>query len=75
MTTAAQLLDQPFATMPEMNRAHAVERPAHIALGDGERTLTFAQFDALVDRAAAALQRDMKIWGPIVKSIGFTADS
>ena len=58
MTTAAQLLDQPFATMPEMIRAHAVERPAHIALGDGERTLTFAQFDALVDRAAAALQRD-----------------
>ena len=24
---------------------------------------------------AAALQRDIKIWGPIVKSIGFTADS
>jgi acyl-CoA synthetase (AMP-forming)/AMP-acid ligase II len=58
MTTAAQLLDQPFATMPEMIRAHAMERPAHIALLDGERTLTFAQFDALVDRAAAALQRD-----------------
>lgn len=24
---------------------------------------------------AAALERDMKVWGPIVKSIGFTADS
>ena len=58
MTSAVQLLDQPFATMPEMIRAHAMERPAHIALVAGERTLTFAQFDALVDRAAAALQRD-----------------
>jgi tripartite-type tricarboxylate transporter receptor subunit TctC len=27
------------------------------------------------EELAAALQRDMKIWGPIVKSIGFTADS
>ncbi len=27
------------------------------------------------EELAAALQRDMKIWGPIVKSIGFSADS
>lgn len=27
------------------------------------------------EELAAALQRDMKIWGPIVKSIGFTAES
>lgn len=27
------------------------------------------------EELAAALQRDMKIWGPIVKSIGFTADT
>ena len=27
------------------------------------------------EELASALQRDMKIWGPIVKSIGFTADS
>jgi acyl-CoA synthetase (AMP-forming)/AMP-acid ligase II len=58
MTTAAQLLDQPFATMPDLIRAHAQERPSHIAVVDGGRTLTFAQFDALIDRSAAALQRD-----------------
>ena len=27
------------------------------------------------EELAAALQRDMKMWGPIVKSIGFTADN
>ncbi len=58
MTTAAQMLDQSFATMPDLIRAHAQERPNHTAVIDGDRALTFAQFDALIDRAAAALQRD-----------------
>ncbi|HEY7798611.1 MAG TPA: class I adenylate-forming enzyme family protein, partial [Hyphomonadaceae bacterium] len=58
MTTAAELLEQPFSTMPDMIRAHAKERPEHRAIIDGERALTFAEFDALIDRAAAAMQRD-----------------
>jgi acyl-CoA synthetase (AMP-forming)/AMP-acid ligase II len=58
MTTAAELLEQPFSTMPDMIRAHARERPNHRAIIDGERVLTFAAFDALIDRAAAAMQRD-----------------
>lgn len=58
MTTAAQLLEQDFSTMPDMIRAHAKERPDHPAVIDGDRTVTFAEFDALIDRAAAALQRD-----------------
>ncbi len=58
MMTAAQLLDQPFATMPDLVRAHAKERPSHLAVIDGERAVTFAEFDQLIDRAAAALQRD-----------------
>lgn len=58
MTSVAELLAQDFATMPDIIRAHAHERPGQIAVIDGDRVLTFAQFDALVDRAAAALQRD-----------------
>ena len=58
MTTAAQLLEQPFSTMPDLIRAHAKERPDHVAIVDGDRRVTFAEFDALIDRAAAALQRD-----------------
>src|SRR5262245_4081021 len=56
--TTAELLEQPFSTMPDMIRAHAKERPQHRAIIDGERVLTFAEFDALIDRAAAAMQRD-----------------
>ena len=58
MTTVAELLARDFATMPDIIRAHAQETPGRIAVIDGDRTLTFAQFDALIDRAAAALQRD-----------------
>jgi len=58
MTTAAQLLGQDFSTMPDLIRAHATERPDHRAVIDGDRVVTFAEFDALIDRAAAALQRD-----------------
>jgi len=58
MTTAAQLLEQDFSTMPDLIRAHAKERPNHRALIDGDRAVTFGEFDALIDRVAAALQRD-----------------
>jgi acyl-CoA synthetase (AMP-forming)/AMP-acid ligase II len=58
MTTSADLLALPFATMPDLIRAHAAERPSHRALIDGDRVLTYAELDALIDRAAAALQRD-----------------
>jgi long-chain acyl-CoA synthetase len=58
MTTSVDLLARDFATMPDLVRAHATERPSHIAIIDRERQFTFAGFDRLVDRAAAAMQRD-----------------
>jgi acyl-CoA synthetase (AMP-forming)/AMP-acid ligase II len=58
MKTAAELLVQDFATYPEVIRAHAAERPGHVAVIDGDRTLTYAQLDAMADRVAAGLQRD-----------------
>jgi acyl-CoA synthetase (AMP-forming)/AMP-acid ligase II len=58
MTSAAQLLEQPFATMPQMIHAHAKERPDHRAIVDGDRVVSFAELDTLVDRAAVAMQRD-----------------
>ncbi len=58
MRTAEDLLASDFATMPDLIRAHAAHRPDHVAVVDGERSLTFAQFDVLIDRAAAAMQRD-----------------
>jgi len=56
--TAADLLNSDFATLPDLIRAHAQERGDRIALADDRATLTYAELDALVDRVAAALQRD-----------------
>jgi long-chain acyl-CoA synthetase len=58
MPTIEDLLARPFATMPEMIHASAASRPDHPAVIDGDRMVTFAEFDALIDRVGAALQRD-----------------
>jgi long-chain acyl-CoA synthetase len=58
MSTAQQLLDTPFQTIPDLIHAFAVERPTHPALLQNDRQTSFAELDALMDRIAAALQRD-----------------
>ena len=49
---------QEFGSIPDLIRGHARERPAHTALIHDEARLDFAALDALMDRVAAALQRD-----------------
>jgi long-chain acyl-CoA synthetase len=56
--TAAALMAEPFGSLSEVIAAHARERPDHVALVEGERRLSYAELDALLDRIAAALQRD-----------------
>ena len=56
--TLAALFEQPFSTLPETLRLNARLRPEHPAVIDGDRSTSYADLDALVDRAAAALQRD-----------------
>ncbi|WP_431470487.1 class I adenylate-forming enzyme family protein [Sphingosinithalassobacter sp. LHW66-3] len=58
MPTAEALLSSGFATLSELIRAHAAERPEKTALAMDERTLGYAALDARMDRVAAALQRD-----------------
>ncbi len=57
---AAQAADSlpPFRTVPELVREHALARPGHPALVQGERVISFGELDALMDRVAASLQRD-----------------
>jgi acyl-CoA synthetase (AMP-forming)/AMP-acid ligase II len=52
------LLDQEFATIPELIAEHAREAPHRTALIEDERQLDFAALDAQMNRVAAALQRD-----------------
>ncbi|MFT3814852.1 MAG: class I adenylate-forming enzyme family protein [Acidovorax sp.] len=48
----------PFAAVSDLVREHAAERPQAPALRDDTQALTYAELDALMDRVAAALQRD-----------------
>jgi len=54
-------LERPFATVPDLIRQNALERPGHIAVLQEQpslRSIDYRALDALVDRVAAALQRD-----------------
>ncbi|MBN8510377.1 MAG: acyl--CoA ligase, partial [Burkholderiales bacterium] len=48
----------PFRAIPDLIREHAAARPAQPALAAGDERLDYAALDALIDRVAAALQRD-----------------
>jgi acyl-CoA synthetase (AMP-forming)/AMP-acid ligase II len=56
--SAEGLLASDFATLPEVIRAHAIERPDQTALVEGDKTLTYGALAARMDRIAFALQRD-----------------
>jgi len=53
-----QHLEQPFGTVSDLIRALAAHRPAALSFVQDGRSLDYAALDALLDRAAAALQRD-----------------
>jgi acyl-CoA synthetase (AMP-forming)/AMP-acid ligase II len=58
MKTSQALLDADFATLPDLVRLHAAERPDDIAVADPDSRLSWGDFDALVDRIAAKLQAE-----------------
>jgi len=58
MTSMADPSAQAFGLIADCIGLHAREAPRRIALIESERTLDYAALDALMDRVAAALQRD-----------------
>ena len=58
MTSATQMLDTDFATLPDLVRAHAAERPDARAIADPAGGLTWRELDDLADRIAAHLQAE-----------------
>ena len=58
MDKAADLLASDFATLPVLISAHARERGDRIAVADDDGAIDYAMLDTLMDRVAAALQRD-----------------
>ncbi len=53
-----EFIEQPFGTYGELIRAQAQSRPEHPALIQDGRQISFAELDVMMDRVAAALQRD-----------------
>jgi acyl-CoA synthetase (AMP-forming)/AMP-acid ligase II len=51
-------MDRDFGVIAEWIHRHAQQAPTRRALADGRHTLDYAALDALMDRVAAALQRD-----------------
>ncbi|RZM19427.1 MAG: long-chain fatty acid--CoA ligase, partial [Sphingomonas sp.] len=66
MTTAADMLATGFATLPDLIRAHAVERGDRTAVADAQGSIDYRTLDAMMDRVAAALQRDGVVHGTAV---------
>src|SRR5262245_24595659 len=66
MMTASFLLGEDFGTISDLIRAHASERPAGVALVKGDKHLSYAQLDQLMDRVATALQNNGLRTGDIV---------
>lgn len=60
------IADTAFATIAECIRGHAQQRPNATALTDDESSLSYAELHALMDRVAAALQRDGLVPGDVI---------
>ncbi|WP_066780057.1 class I adenylate-forming enzyme family protein [Sphingomonas sp. CCH5-D11] len=71
MESIADLLAQPFGTLPDLIRQHASNQPDKIAITDGDAELTYRALNALMDRAAAALQRDGTAQGQAVAMVSY----
>ena len=58
MTDATAMLERDFALLPDLIAAHARDRGDKTAIADDARAIDYATLDRLMDRVAAALQRD-----------------
>ena len=66
------MFDRTFRNIADLIREHAAARPQQPALVQGDRLLTFAELDALMDRVAVALQRDGTGAGDVIALCGST---
>ena len=57
LDTIATPFESEFGLIADLIRKHAQRDPGHPALIDAQRTLSYGELDALMDRVAAALQR------------------
>ena len=70
---AEEMLASEFATLSDMIRVHADERPDKTAIVCGEASMDYAALDMAVDRVAAALQRDGLAKGDAVAIVALSS--
>ena len=63
---AATLAQQPFMSVPELIRMHASRSPRSTAFIQDGQVVDYGELDTIVDRVAAALQRDGLAPGDII---------
>lgn len=68
--TAAEILSGDFGLLSDLIRAHGREQGGKTALACGEATIDYATLDAMVERSAAALQREGVAPGQSVAILG-----
>ena len=68
--SAADALASNFSTLPDLIRLHAVERGSKPAVIGEDGAFSYAELDRMMDRIAAALQRDGLAQGQAVAIIG-----
>ena len=71
MDTAAALFDREFGMLPDLIRAGAARHPDKLAIADDDAAITYAELDRLMDRVAAALQRDGTAQRQAVASVAY----
>jgi acyl-CoA synthetase (AMP-forming)/AMP-acid ligase II len=71
MTTAAEMLDREFGTLPDLIRANAAAHPDKTAIADDDTSVTYAELDRLMDRVAAGLQQHGTAPGQAVASVAY----
>ncbi len=71
--TSKQNLDSDFATLPEIARAHGIERPDAIAVADPQTAISWGDINTAADRIGARLQREGVKLGARVALAGFNS--
>ena len=72
-STNESIIEPDFGLIADLVHLHARQRPTHPAVVKDERSLDYAELDALIDLIAASLQRDGLVRGDCIAICGLSS--